>query len=143
MATPNFDVTSANAQLILTVDELYPSGVPLEMFSTDSMINTDPVEFVETRRGVDGRMVAGVIKNITTVTITLEASSPTLPVMEYIRDSQKMNNRPYECTLTAYFPATGQTRTFIRGVLKSGSALPPAQRTLQPTTWTFDFEEVM
>lgn len=42
MASSNFDVTSANAQLVLTVDELYPSGIQLQQFSADGIFSSDP-----------------------------------------------------------------------------------------------------
>ena len=87
MASSNFDVTSANAQLVLTVDELYPSGIQLQQFSADGIFSSDSIEMAETRRSVDGYMVAGVIKNISSVTLTLEASSPSASALEYVRDS--------------------------------------------------------
>lgn len=86
MASSNFDVTSANAQLVLTVDELYPSGIQLQQFSADGIFSSDSIEMAETRRSVDGYMVAGVIKNISSVTLTLEASSPSASALEYVRD---------------------------------------------------------
>ncbi len=138
----NFDVTSGNAQLVLSVEELYPQGVSLQMFSADSMLNADGFEFVEARKGVDGKMVAGVINNPISISIALEAASPSRAVMETIRDAQIANKRPYVCNLTAYFPAIGMTRTFKRGVLKSGSVTPNAGKTLQPTNWGFLFESV-
>ena len=137
----NFDVTSANAQLILTVEDLYPSGVALEMFGTDAALSSGNVDFTETRKGVDGRMVAGVVKNVYPVTITLEAASPSLDVLYTLRDAMQANNKPYKVGLTVYYPATGYMRTYTRGVLKSGPTTPTAQRTLQPTTWNFDFED--
>lgn len=142
MASSNFDVTSANAQLILTVDQLFPSGIELKQFSADGIFSSDSIEMTETRRSVDGYMVAGVIKNISSVTITLEASSPSAASLEYLRDCMEANNMPYECTLTCYLPAFGVTRTFVRGVLKSAPPISAAQRTLQPTQWGFDFERV-
>ena len=78
MATSNFDVTSANAQLVLTVDQLFPSGIELQHFSADGVFSSDAIEMTETRRSVDGRMVAGVIKNISSVSIVLEAASPSV-----------------------------------------------------------------
>lgn len=138
----NFDVTSANAEVILAVEDLYPSGISLQQFSVDNVASAEPVEVTETRRGVDGKMVAGVIKNVTSVTIVVEAASPSLPALEYIRDAMKANNRPYECTLTIYQPALEKVKTYVRGVLKSAPPMPAIQRTLQPTSWTFDFEDV-
>lgn len=143
MASSNFDVTAANAQLVLTVDELFPAGIELKQFSADGIFTSDSIEITETRRSVDGIMVAGVIKNISSVTITLEASSPSVRDLEYVRDSMEANNRPYECTLTCYIPSLGVTRTFVRGALKSAPPISAAQRTMQPTQWGFDFERVL
>lgn len=143
MASSNFDVTSANAQLVLTVDELFPSGIELQQFSADGIFTSDSIEMAETRRSVDGIMVAGVIKNISSVTLTLEASSPSVGDLVYIRDSMEANNKPYECTLTCFIPSLGVTRTFVRGVLKSAPPISAAQRTMQPTQWGFDFERVL
>jgi|GEM_PF-4403001 len=68
----NFDVTSANAEVILAVEDLYPSGISLQQFSVDNVASAEPVDVTETRRGVDGKMVAGVIKNVTTVAIVVK-----------------------------------------------------------------------
>ncbi len=142
MATSNFDVTSANAQLVLTVDQLFPSGIELQHFSADGVFSSDAIEMTETRRSVDGRMVAGVIKNISSVSIVLEAASPSVASLEYLRDCMEANNTPYECTLTCFIPSLGVTRTFVKGVLKSAPPISAAQRTMQPTQWGFDFERV-
>lgn len=143
MASANFDVTSANAQLVLVVDELFPSGIQLQQFSADGVFSSDSIEMTETRRSVDGIMVAGVIKNISSVSLTLEASSPSAADLEYLRDCMEANNKPYECTLTCFIPALNVTRTFVRGVLKSAPPISAAQRTMQPTQWGFDFERVL
>ena len=58
------DITSANAKLILTCEELYPSGVELQMFSTNQAWNADALQVAETRMGVDGHMAAGYVPNI-------------------------------------------------------------------------------
>ena len=50
----SFDITSANATLILTVENLYPSGVKIEGFSTDSSFAMDDDTIAETHMGVDG-----------------------------------------------------------------------------------------
>lgn len=143
MASANFDVTSANAQLVLVVDELFPSGIQLQQFSADGVFSSDSIDMTETRRSVDGIMVAGVIKNISSVSVTLEASSPSVADLEYLRDCMEANNKPYECTLTCFIPSLNVTRTFVRGVLKSAPPISAAQRTMQPTQWGFDFERVL
>ena len=137
-----FDVTSANSKVLLACEELFPNGVQLEGFSTDSAVSADGIEITETRRGVDGRMVAGVINNVQPVTIVLEANSPSLYVFETIRDAMKSNKKPYELTLTIHVPALEKTVVYRRGVLKNAPSIPAIAKTLQPTTWQMDFQEV-
>lgn len=55
----NFDVTSANAELILAVEDLFPSGVALEHFTADGVFSSDAIEIAETRRSVDGKNGCG------------------------------------------------------------------------------------
>lgn len=142
MDTNYFDITSANAQLVLACEELYPQGITLSGFSADSALTADAVERAETRMGVDGRLVAGVIYAPQPVSIVLEANSPSLEVFETIRDAMQYNKRPYGLTLTVYLPALEKTITFRRGVLTSAPTMPAIGRTLQPTTWQMTFQEV-
>lgn len=142
MPSQNFDVTAANAEVILSIDEIAPAGVPLQMFSVDSVLSSDAIDFTETRKGVDGKMVAGVIKNVYPVTINLEASSPSVHTMELLRDAMNANNRVYLCQLTVYLPAIGKLVTFKNGVLKNGPVIQSIGKTIQPTAWRFEFEGV-
>ena len=38
---PLLDITSANASMVMIVEDLYPAGVPITNFSTDQMIDGD------------------------------------------------------------------------------------------------------
>lgn len=73
----NLDITSANAEAILTVEEIYSSGITLQMFGTDQALAMEAIDISETRKGVDGKLVGGYVPVIYPVTITLEASSPS------------------------------------------------------------------
>ena len=53
------NITSANAQMYLVVDQLYPAGVPITNFSADSMMTSDDMEIAQVRMGVDGGMASG------------------------------------------------------------------------------------
>lgn len=139
----NRNVTSASAEYILAVEELFPQGIALEMFGTDAAFAPDNVDVAETRRSIDGKMVAGVIKNVHPVTLTFEASSPSVTYLFMLRDAMQANNRPYSVTLTVNYPALGMTRTYINGALRNAPTMPAAQKTLQPTTWGFDFEDLI
>lgn len=135
------NITSANAQLYLTVDELYPAGIPLQNFSADSMATSDDMEISQVRMGVDGGMAAGYVPNPYTVTITLEASSPSLETMQSILQAMKINKRTYECSLILVIPAAKQVHKWSHGVLTNGNPVPAPKRVLDPTSWKFAFQD--
>ena len=135
----NFDITSANAELVLTVAEIFPSGIILQMFGTDQAFEMEAVDITETRMGVDGKMVAGYTPVIYPVTITLEAASPSRFNLSTVWEAMAANRRIYACGLVATLPSIGERLTWSTGVLKNGVVVPPLQKVLGPTTWTLHF----
>lgn len=140
--TANFDITSANAELVLTVAEIFPSGIILQMFGTDQAFNMDAVDVTETRMGVDGKMVAGYTPVIYPVTITLEAASPSRFSMSTVWEAMAANRKIYPLGLVCTLPSIGERLTWSTGVLKNGVVVPPAQKVLGPTTWLLHFEKL-
>jgi hypothetical protein len=140
--TVNFDITSANAELVLTVDEIFPSGIILQMFGTDQAATMEAVDITETRMGVDGKMVAGYTPVIYPVTITLESSSPSRFNLSTVWEAMASNRRIYVCGLVCTLPSVGERLTWSTGVLKNGLVIPPVEKVLSPTTWLFHFEKL-
>ena len=136
------DITSANLAAYMTVKELFPAGFQLQQFSTSNAIAQGDDTSAETRMSVDGQMVAGYTPSIKTVTIVLEPSSPSLTYMETWQKAEATNKRKYWCDLMVTYPSTGKVRKYKNGVLKTGKLTADAQATLQPITFTFDFESV-
>lgn len=136
------DITSANLAAYMTVNDLFPAGFQLEQFSTSNAIAQGDDTKAETRMSVDGQMVAGYTPTIKTVTIVLEPSSPSIAYMDTWQKAEAANKRKYWCNLTVTYPSTGMIRNFKNGVMKTGKLTPDAQATLQPITYTFDFESV-
>lgn len=136
------NVTSLNATAVMVVEELFPAGFTLEQFSTDAAISQGDDTFAETRMGVDGQMVVGVVDNIKTVTITVEASSPSMEYLVTLAKAIRTNKKHYPATLIINIPALGVTRTYSNGALKTGKILPDINKSLQPVPFTFDFEKV-
>lgn len=137
----NFDITSANAELILTVEEIFPSGFALEMFGTDQAFNMDAIDITETRKGVDGKMVAGYVPVIYPLNITLEASSPSRYSLSTVWEAMAINKKVYAVNLIATLPSIGERLSWTTGVLKNGQVVPSAQKVLSPTTWLFHFQD--
>lgn len=138
----NFDITSANCSLVLTVEEIFDSGIELQMFATDQSFSQGDSQVAETRMGVDGKMVAGYTPNIKEVTIMLEASSPSYEALAQVFRAMETNRRLYNCTLVATAPSLGIVWTWSNGVIASGQIVPAAKQVFDPTTWVFHFSDL-
>lgn len=138
-AVPLLDITSANASMVMIVEDLFPVGVPITNFSTDQMIDGDEHEYAQARMGVDGGMAAGFVPNPWNVTISLEASSPSLKVMQTLAQAMVTNKCTYEVSLIITVPALNQVHAYRKGVLLTGKDLPGIRKTLEPTQWKFTF----
>ena len=133
------DITSANATVAMSVAEGLFS-INLENFSADSSFTSDTVQAAETRMGVDGHMAAGFTPAIKTITINLEAGSPSTEYMQLLRQVQEVNMKPYKVQMVISIPSIGKRYTFSEGVLQSFKGLPDGQIVLSPTQWVFNFE---
>lgn len=138
----DFDITSANATAVMTIEDLYPAGVRLQQFSTDAGIVSDSLQIAETQMGVDGFMAVGVTPNILQVTITLQPNSETTTAFEHLMEATFSNLKNYKCQLTIKIPALNKTLQFSNGVLQTGNPMPSINRVLAPTTWVFHFERM-
>lgn len=134
------DITSANATVAVSVGGLF--SVNLENFSADSSFTSDTVQAAETRMGVDGHMAAGFTPAIKTITINLEAGSPSTEYMQLLRQVQEVNMKPYKVNMVISIPSIGKRYTFSEGVLQSYKDLPDGQNVLSPTQWVFHFESM-
>ena len=99
------NITSANSVLVLGVEQLHPVGVQLTNFAPDQMLSSDDMEIAQARMGVDGGLAAGYVANPFSLTITLEASSPSLTVMQSLLMAMKTNRTTYKCSVTLLFRA--------------------------------------
>ena len=137
-----FDITSANATLILTVENLYPAGVKIEGFSTDNSFAMDDDTIAETHMGVDGKMTAGFTPSEKSITITLDAGSPSYEVLCNIYNTSKTNMTVLETSMQITVPALGKEFSLKNGVMISGHPVPSGEKVLGHTAWTFHFGKI-
>ena len=138
----NRDITSANSTIVLTCDKLFPAGVQLQQFSTDQSISQGDEEMAVDRIGVDGKMVAGWVPTIKSVTISLEASSPSAVVFDTIYKYSQTNRGVFWLNLTVHVPSVGKTVSYKNGVLKQWRLMPDHKQVLDPLSAVIDFESV-
>lgn len=137
-----YNITAANATLVLTVDTVIPSGIILSGFSADLMFEQGEVQMAETRMGVDAHLAAGWIPTTKTVRISLEAASLSHTYFEMVVRAQNANRCIYPCTLVGTIPAVRRIYTWTNGVIKSGTPVPSAKKVLDPTYWTLEFADL-
>lgn len=136
------DISSGSAKAILTVQDLYPGGILLEQFGTDSGVVSDQYDISETRMGVDGKIVGGTVYNERVVNITLEASSPAYNALVNVAVASDQNGRVYVCDLVWRVPSRKMTFVWSTGILQNGTIVPAQNTVLGPTTWTINFERL-
>lgn len=134
------DIGSANATAVLTVDDLFPSGITLDTFGSDQSITQDTITIAETRMSLDGKLLAGVVPSIYPVTITLEAPAQATKSLTTLWNACLTTFGIYNCSLVFTVPSIKRVFTWSNGVLVSGTPSPAAKKTLDPTTWLFHFE---
>ena len=110
------------------------------MFSADSAFKLDDVTVAETKMGVDGKMTAAVVPQIYTLTVNLEAASPSVQSLTHLWSAMMKTKKAYECTLVSSIPSLNRLYVFTRCVLTKGAPLPEVKKTLEATSWTFNFE---
>ena len=138
----NMDITSANAEAVLSADEIFPNGITLQQFSTDQSFASESQQLAETRMGVDGFLAAGQTPNIKVVTISLEASSPSYESLRNLAMAMETNHKVYRCTLVVRIPSIGMVYTWSIGVLQNATLVPGGKKVLDPTQWTFHFQKL-
>lgn len=137
------NITCANSQAIMVVDNLFPAGFPLQQYSTDQSISMGELTTAETRMGVDGCLAAGYIPSIKSVTISLEPFSKSIDYLETLYQLEDANMKKYNITLVITIPSIGKTFTYTGGVLKVSKPFADNKKVLDPTNWSFDFEKMI
>lgn len=134
----SLDVTSANASVVISCGLF---SAEMQQFSTDTSFEGEDEQIAETRMGVDGKMVAGQTPNIKTVTIHLEASSPSVQYLTLLKQAQETNRTIYPVSMIISIPSIGKRISYSNGVLQSAKDLPDGKKILDPTSWTFHFQD--
>ena len=135
-------ITSSDSVLIMIVQDLYPAGIKLEKFSADNIITNESRQSAETRIGVDGKIAAGWIPAIKTVTINLEADSPSLEFIENIIAKQDLNKKLFEISLDITIPSVSKVYSFKKGYIHDVSDMSNLANVLDPREFTIHFESV-
>lgn len=134
------NITDADAIIILTIENLYPSGVQLQGFAADTAWTAGDSQVAEARMGVDGKLSAGYTPVPRTITVALEASSPSLEVMRRLVEASQVSRAVFTCHMQITIPAQEKEYQLANGVLQTAHDLSDGKKVLDPSQFTFLFE---
>lgn len=138
----NATITAADASFAISSTDFALASVLLEGYAADAAFAMENADTAETSLGVDGKLSAGWIPRSYQQTITLQPDSPSRPVFDAIVAAQDAARTIYRINGVISLPGNKYSYTLTRGVLKNYSAMPSAQKVLQPMTFVIEWEKV-
>ena len=136
------NITSTDAIVTLQCEAVIPVAVQLQNFSTDQSVTVDEVTIAEGRMGVDLGCRPGNKQNEKSLTITLEANSPSTQYLASIMEAAMANRTTYNVTITVDLPALGMRYIYTNGTMISGVVMSNPKRLREPPTWKFKFAKM-
>lgn len=136
-------LTSANSSLVLAIANLYPSPQLIQGYTADDAFMAESLDMAEVVMGVDGIMSSAFIFNPVKMTITLQATSPSIDIFDAWSNFQRGSRELYQANGSIVLPAIGKKYTLTNGVLTSSKLFPDVKKTLQPVAYSLTWESVI
>lgn len=136
-------ITSADSTFVISSADFALAATVLEGYAADAAFALDNADTAETMLGVDGKLSAGWIPRSYNQTITLQADSKSRAVFDALVAAQDVSRNVFRLNGVINLPGNQYSYTLSRGVLKNYSAMPNAQRVLQPMTFVIEWERVL
>lgn len=136
-------ITSADASFVISSADFALAATILQGYAADAAFATDNAETAQTSLGVDGKLSAGWVPRSYNQTITLQPDSPSRPLFDAIVTAQDAGRAIYRLSGVLHLPGNKYSYTMSRGVLKSYSSIPNAQKILQPMTFVIEWEKIL
>lgn len=135
-------ITSANSVFTLSAPVAGIVGATLEGYSTDRAFFTDARQIAEVQMGVDGRMTAGYTPMPQTMSVTLQADSPSRRIFKAIEQTMKSTREIVWLTAEIALPGPGEKYALVRGVLNNTKTAPDAAKVLQPVEYQITWQSI-
>ena len=136
-------ITSADSTFVISSADFALAATVLEGYAADASFAMENADTAETMLGVDGKLSAGWIPRSYSQTITLQADSKSRAVFDALVTAQDTTRSVFRLNGVINLPGNKYSYTLTRGVLKNYTAMPSAQRVLQPLTFVIEWERVL
>lgn len=129
-------ITSANASIQLTIPGVYSSGVLLQGFSVNDILDPDPQTLTESRVGADGEVVGGYVFNLSKFRMMFQANSVSIPVFYVWKAAQDAIPDVIAATMKIIAPALGLDVDLDDVYCETIPFLPPLKKVAEELTVT-------
>lgn len=136
-------ITSADATFVISSADFALAATVLQGYAADAAFATDNADTAETSLGVDGKLSAGWVPRSYNQTITLQPDSPSRALFDALIGAQDVARTVYRLNGVINLPGNQYSYNLSRGVVKNYTAIPSAQRVLQPMTFVIEWEKVL
>lgn len=136
-------ITSADSTFAISSADFALAATILEGYAADAAFAMENADTAETMLGVDGKLSAGWVPRSYNQTITLQADSKSRAVFDALVMAQDVSRQIFRLNGVITLPGNQYSYTLSRGVLKNYTAMPTAQRVLQPMTFVIEWERVL
>ena len=136
-------ITSDDSTFVLSSSDFALAATILEGYAADAAFAMDNADTAETMLGVDGKLSAGWIPRSYNQTITLQADSKSRALFDALVTAQDATRNVFRLNGVINLPGNQYSYNLTRGVLKNYTAMPTAQKVLQPLTFVIEWERVL
>jgi hypothetical protein len=127
-------ITSANTSINLTIPGVFSSGVLLQQFDTEDIIDPEPQELTESSVGADGFVVGGYVFNLSNFRITFQPNSNSIPVFYQWKAAQDSETDIIPASIKIITPSLGLDVDLTDVLCKSLPFLPPMKKVARSLT---------
>jgi len=136
-------ITSANAILMLSINNLFSAPQQLQGFAAEDIFDVDDIETAETLMGVDGKLSAGFVFVPVKQGFMLQADSDSITLFEAWYAAEKAVKDKYFANGVAHFNSIGRSYVMTNGVLSGYKPMADGKKVLQPRKFSITWESVV
>lgn len=126
-------ISSFNASISLVIPGLYSSGVLLQGFEVNDLLDSEPQTITEYRVGVDRQGAGGLVFNPTKFRMMFQANSASIPVFYQWKAAQDSRDIIF-ASMSIIVPSLGLDVDLDEVLCESLPFLPPLKRVAEGMT---------
>lgn len=127
-------ITSANTSITITIPGLYSSGVLLENFDANDIIDPEAQTLTEGRVGADGELAAGYVFNLNKFRMAFQANSVSIPIFYQWKAFQDSKRDVVAASMKIISPSLGLDTDLDEVYCESLPFLPPLKKVAEALT---------